>query len=248
VEIHTALTRDFYKPHNCMQLHSLMREDTQQKAYEHIKDCIIGFRLKPNERLVASKLADELSISRTPVREALSRLEQEGLVGRSAGWGYAVREVGLTDVEDLFKVRESLEVLAVSEALRHMDAPTIAQLERLLRQASQCTGEPARFISFNRAFYSLIAVIARNELLRSLLSLINDKVQMIGAMTVRYQADRAQEILRENGALLSALKKKDETRALAAVRGHIRKGREYALRIIERQIPARNAHGRRATS
>jgi len=220
-----------------------MREDSQQKAYRHIKDRIIGFQLKPLDRLVASTLAEELSISRTPVREALSRLEQEGLVERSGGWGYAVRQVRLADVEDLFSVREALEVLVVSEALPSIDTATVAQLESLLKQAATHKRDPARFIAINRDFYGLIAVAARNELLRGLLNQINDRVQMIASMTVRYKADRANEVLGENRRLLDALDTRDADGAIAAVRSHIAKGREYALRIIENQLLHTGAGG-----
>lgn len=213
-----------------------VRDDSQQKAYRHIRNAIVGFQLKPNERLVTEKLAKDLSVSRTPVREALSRLEQEGLVHRAGGWGYAVRQLRLRDVEELFTVREALEVLAVSEALRHIDGQTIAELEHLLEEASQRRRNPAKFIAFNRAFYGRIAVTARNELLRTFLGSINDRIQSIGAMTVRYQADRAAEILEENRALLEALKSKDESRAVAAIRHHIRKGREYAVRIVGQHL------------
>ncbi len=222
-----------------------MNDNSQDKAYRHIKALLIGYRVKPSEQLVAATLADELSISRTPVREALTRLEQEGLVERVGGWGYTARQMQLADVEELFKVREVLEIMAVTEAMPNTDDALVEELAVCLRQADASRRDPALFIACNRDFYILIAAAARNRLLQDMLSLINDRVQLIGSMTVEFHAERAAEILAENRALLSALKNNDGARAQTAVRTHIRKGRDYAMRILRRGLVQRGPEGAR---
>lgn len=208
--------------------------NTQDKAYRHIRRLIVSGEISLGAKLVAFQLASRLGVSRTPVREALSRLEQEGLVQRTGGWGYRIREMRIADVEELFKVREALEILAVHEAMPNIDAGLLAELEQLLQKATACKSEPAKFISLNREFYGHVFAAARNQLLRGMLTLINDRVQLIGAMTVRFRIDRAAEVLKENRALLKALKRREPSSCESAVREHIRKGREHAIRMLER--------------
>ncbi len=206
-------------------------DNAQEKAYQYIKEAILGFQLKPDQRLVASELATALDSSRTPIREALSRLEQEGLVMRAGGWGYLVRGMKLADVQEMFKVREALEVEAVAEAMPNLSPAWFEQMHRALEQAKNST-KPGEFVALNRSFHNKIAAATNNELLRYMLSFISDRVQMVGAMTVTHRAERSNEILAENHAILRALEAGDVPAAQEAIRAHIRNGREHATRIL----------------
>src|SRR6185436_15857478 len=92
----------------------------QTSAYAFLKEAVISLRFRPGQRLRSAEIADLVKASRTPVREALSRLEQEGLVRRDGGWGYVVSEISGKNVLELWSVRESLEVQAATEALQRM--------------------------------------------------------------------------------------------------------------------------------
>lgn len=208
--------------------------NAQEKAYQFIKEAILNFELTPAQRLIASDLATSLEISRTPVREALGRLEQEGLVVRAGGWGYLVKAIGVDDVLDLFKVREALEVEAVAEAVIHVERPTTDEFAKILATARSNRGNPGKFVALNRTFHNGIAAAARNELLRSMLSIISDRVQMIGAMTVHQVPDRMNEILAENHRILGAMREKKAAAAKLAVRQHVRRGCECAIQMLER--------------
>src|SRR5580765_5612350 len=88
---------------------------TQDRTYEFIKDAITSLRFPPGQHLGTEELSQLVNASRTPVREALGRLAQEGLVEREGGWGYVVRQVSVKDVLELYAVREALEVQAARE-------------------------------------------------------------------------------------------------------------------------------------
>src|SRR3974390_405079 len=105
---------------------------SQQRAYDFLKGEISSFRYRPHHRLKALDIADELGVSRTPVKEALSRLEQEGLVRRELGSGYVVEAITARQILGLYQVREALEVEAAREALPHIGAPLFAKLARSL--------------------------------------------------------------------------------------------------------------------
>src|SRR5690349_1940859 len=108
---------------------------SQEKAYRHLKARILDLEFKPNDRITANGVAEELHISRTPVREALGRLEQEGLVASAGGWGYVVRPLSAKEALDLYKVREALEIEAVREALPNVTAPLLERLGACLDRA-----------------------------------------------------------------------------------------------------------------
>jgi DNA-binding GntR family transcriptional regulator len=209
-------------------------DNAQEKAYQYIKEAIIGFQLKPDQRLVAAELATTLNASRTPIREALSRLEQEGFVARAGGWGYVVRGMQLSDLLDMFRVREALEVAAIAEAMPNLDPGSIVQLQKILDKAAKSRALPGKFVALNRSFHNQIVSKTRNELLRYMLSFISDRVQMTGVMTVQFHQQRMSEILQENQAILHALAAGDVAVAQAAVREHIQKGRQRAVEILER--------------
>ena len=104
-----------------------------QEAYVSLRDAIISGELEPEEPLSEVALAERLGISRTPVREALARLATDGLVRTSPGLGSRVAGISLTDINDLFQVREALEVLAARLAAQNSRFST-EDLERLIEQ------------------------------------------------------------------------------------------------------------------
>lgn len=215
-----------------------LSENAQEKAYQAIKNDILRFQLKPNQHLVAAELALQLGISRTPVREALTRLEHEGLVTRasSGGWGYRVKPMTLADVTDIFKVREVLEVESTCEASQNINTSTLEELRRILEEARRAAeaGHLARLVTLTRTFHQEIAKETHNKLLQSMLATINDRVQLIGSMTVYKRTERIHEILKENFQILDALSEGDLVSIEKAVRSHIQRSRDYVFEILQR--------------
>lgn len=213
-------------------------------VYQYIKEQILRVRFSPGERLVASVFAAELGVSRTPVREALGRLAQEGLLSRSSGWGFVVRELHLDDVVDLYRVREALEVEAAREAASRLDKSLLIVLAQFLEQARAAfeRGEMHLFLEHCRRFHHSIAVGTRNEALQETLSMINDRIQLVSARVLQVSPERASEIYQENRSLLEALDARDADAAVRAVKQHIRKATDYAaLKLHENEYPSRMA-------
>jgi DNA-binding GntR family transcriptional regulator len=140
------------------------RQSLTDKAYNHIKDWIISFRLKPGSHLSIQDLADALGISRTPVREALSRLEQEYLVVRSPMKGFVVKALDLQEIEDLFEVRSVIELLAVRQAAKRMSPKIRKQLEEGLKTNAAWIGkgEKSRSIQLEQNFHMKILEASGN--------------------------------------------------------------------------------------
>lgn len=208
--------------------------NAQQVAYEHIKEEILSLRLAPNARLNAIELATHLGLSRTPVREALSRLEQEGLANRDPGGGFRVHALTLKEIVDTYKVREALEVEAALEALPHLTEDMLERFEKLLRASEplMATATYTRFILANRKFHAAIVAAAGNAMLEQLMAPIADRVRLIGAMLVRGRAARLREVLDENLAILAALRTRDPAKIEEAVRAHVRLARDHASHLL----------------
>lgn len=208
--------------------------NAQQQAYDYIKEEILSLRLPPHARLNALELSSRLELSRTPVREALTRLEQEGLADREVGGGFRVHALTLKEILDTYKVREALEVEAAHEALPNLTDEALDQLDRILRasEALMSLSTYSKFIVGNRRFHAAIVKASGNAMLEQLMAPIADRVRLIGAMLVRGRAARLKEVLDENQAILDALRTRDAQGIEAAVRAHVRLARDHARNLL----------------
>jgi DNA-binding GntR family transcriptional regulator len=207
---------------------------SQDRAYQFLKAAILDLEYRPNQRLTAQEIAERLNVSRTPVREALGRLEQEGLVARTEGWGYTVRSVTIKETMDLYKVREALEVEAIKEALPNVDERLILALTGFLDRAERSikAGKPGEFRHNTRMFYRSIAKATRNSYLELMLSLIDDRIRWLGALIADKYFDRPRESLSDNRELLRALTTGDEAAAVAAIRKHVAGARQRFMGCV----------------
>jgi DNA-binding GntR family transcriptional regulator len=209
--------------------------NAQQQAYEYIKEEILSLRLPPHARLNAIELSTRLDLSRTPVREALARLEQEGLADRDpGGGGFRVHGLTLKEILDTYKVREALEVEAAHEALPHISEEFLAELDKILRasESLMSLSTYSRFIVGNRRFHAAIVKASGNAMLEQLMAPIADRVRLIGAMLVRGRSARLKEVLDETLAILEALRTRDAQRIEEAVRAHVRLARDHARNLL----------------
>src|SRR5690606_33184637 len=103
---------------------------TNARVYKVIRDLITSYQLKPGVKLIHQELADKLGVSRTPVREALERLDQEGLVIRIPRRGFYVAEVGEEEARELYDLREALELFALRKSMERGISPeSLAKLD-----------------------------------------------------------------------------------------------------------------------
>ena len=217
-----------------MQMNADLNSTAQEIAYSYLRDKILSLEFKPKTPLRAQSIAAAIGVSRTPVREALSRLEQAGLVDRGGGWGYTVRPIGYNEAMDIYRVREALEVEAAKEALPRLDALALEQLRAVLDTAGDRLRQrrSREFRENTRRFHTAIARATENRLLISMLMMIEDRIHLIGAMVATQHGERPQQSLAQNYALLEALEARDEEAVVAAVREHVSSGREVLTRYF----------------
>ena len=210
---------------------NIVEDNSQERAYRYLKDAILNLEFKPNVPLRTQSIAESISLSRTPVREALSRLEQEGLVARTGGWGYIVRPITLKEALDVYKVREALEVEAVREAIANIDDAALERMRKCLKAAADEVrkGRLKEFRDNTREFYHMIVNRTGNVCLKKMLMQIDDQIRLLGAMMAHRHHSRPSESLSENLAVLDALEQGDLDKAEHAVRKHVSSARNTLL-------------------
>ena len=213
----------------------------QHKAYDAIKERILTLRLRPLTHLKAGDLAEEFEMSRTPVREALVRLEQDGLVLREESGGFQVRPISLKEIVDVYRIRETLEVEAALEAMPYMDKIALDRLAIFLKEARSLL-KPEKYVEFvlaNRKFHAEIIKISRNEFFERIMQPIVDRVRLVGATLIQLHVARQKEVFEENEQIYLAFKARDPELVEKAVRYHISRAREHATALLsseQRQI------------
>jgi DNA-binding GntR family transcriptional regulator len=177
----------------------------------------------PGTRLIERDLASEFNVSRLPIREALRMLGQEGLLAERATRGSVVASLSEKEVEDLFDVRASLEVLACRLAAQRATPEDLARLEGLLADASDALarGSINEAHRFNNDFHDEVTKIADNTFLRTALEPLQGRMHWL----FRHVTDLP-ELIEEHRALLAAIASGDPERAAAQSARHIGKYRE----------------------
>ena len=178
-------------------------------------------RLESGGRYSVAQLAEQLGVSRTPVREALLVLEREGRVRFERNKGVRVLETTAADVAEVFELRLLLEVPATARACGIVETEALqAELDAMGEAAR--AGDEAAFMDRDERFHELILLAAGNRRLAAIVAGLRDTVRGRGASTVG-RSRSLDEIQAEHGAILDALIAGDADRAGAAMRYHLRR-------------------------
>jgi DNA-binding GntR family transcriptional regulator len=156
-------------------------KDLPTKVYALIRSRILGFSILPGVKISDKEIADELGISRTPVREALIRLAGHGLIQSAHNRGFSVREFTVKEVEDIYTLREALELLAVKLAMQNLDEGKIQLLQKLLDSYPDliASGNRNEFNKADEDFHMLIAEFSENRPLKSQLNSLHDQLAIL---------------------------------------------------------------------
>jgi DNA-binding GntR family transcriptional regulator len=201
-----------------MRLRAFLQEQgtigtTADAVYQALRHSILQGDLAPGERLRSDALANELRVSRTPVREALRKLEAEGLVARS-GSGLIVRALSEQDLTELFYVREALEGMAARLAAENATPSEKAEIRELLEdmEALRRRGEVEALRRLTGEFHQLVCRASHNNCLLQSLKALLDTIRQIQTSTL-YGEGRPVEAIKEHRDLLRAIEARDGDRA-----------------------------------
>lgn len=186
-----------------------------QDAYEAIKRDIARFHFKPGERLREEALSERYAVSRTPIRDALRRLEQEGLI-TTEGVGRFVRHFDVREFEDIYRVRASIER---GTAMQAAEAASDEAIEALRGAWEQ--GDERGYDQADVRFHVGVAQLSGNTFALSTLSQINDRIGVIRMVDFGHE-ERIAITRGEHEAILDAIAARDAERAGALMEAHIR--------------------------
>lgn len=212
------------------------------KAYRNIKEEILTGLLRPGEIVAANQLADVYRMSRTPIHEALKLLASEGLVQVIPRVGYAISSVTVSDVQEIFQLRLTLESLALELALNRVTETDLEAFERMQEKTDKAAQSirrgDARFlrrsIEAHRDFHTMVAALSGNRRLVEMIRGLLDESQRIMLLdpNTRDQIDFMSSP--EHRQVLEALANRDREAAREAMIGHIRRAQE---RILSSMLP-----------
>ena len=199
-----------------------------EQAYQAIRDAIQEGALGAGQRVPELDLCAWLKVSRTPVREALRRLQSDGMLEHAPGGGMSVAQHDLRAVAELYDVRESLEGTAAALAARGADATEVRILQAMLDTQRQLPDDPKVHARENTIFHGHIYRAAHNRFLLKTLQSLHDSVALLGRTTFAAPG-RIAEAMAEHQAIVAAIARHDEAEAEALARRHVRRG--YDLRV-----------------
>ncbi|WP_018607640.1 GntR family transcriptional regulator [Uliginosibacterium gangwonense] len=199
-----------------------------QQAYQSLREAIEQGQLSPGSRLREQELAERLGFSRTPIREALSRLESEGLASNDSSQGLVVARLDYSTLGELYVMREVLEGTAAGLAAKHASEVELAVLKEIAEKDLLLAGDPQKLTRNNRAFHDMLYRCAHNRYLLKSLNSLQEAMWLMGPTTLMVPG-RGQQSIQEHQELIAALVSRDAARAEQIAREHIRSA--YRARI-----------------
>ncbi|OCC11817.1 putative HTH-type transcriptional regulator YdfH [Streptomyces sp. PTY087I2] len=205
----------------------LKRPPAAERVYTHIKEAVLDRRYEGGTLLTEGDLADAVGVSRTPVREALLRLEVEGLIKLYPKKGALVLAVSAQEIKDVVETRLLVEEFAARKAVP-ASPKLIERLEQLLEEQRRLAeaGDLAAVAVTDRCFHAEIVRYAGNEILSRLYDQLRDRQLRMGVAVMEAHPGRIEANITEHGELLAAIRAGDADGAALVVRRHVGRVRE----------------------
>ncbi len=210
-------------------------------AYEVLKHAIITGEIPAGERIVETDYADRLHISRTPLREALRKLERDGLVEYVLRRGVVVRAFTIADVEEIYTIRNALEMLTLPAIIEKATAEDIAALREMLHEMDDLMARKdfEALSPVTRAFHrQLTSICAQNRILR-VIEGQDEFITRFSAMAIR-QEDRLQAAHEEHYRLVDLIEQRDLEGFRELMHSHIERSKDMCLAALAIQRKSQN--------
>ena len=202
---------------------------SQKDAYQLILNAIDTGIYKPGDRLVESELADRFKVSRTPIREALQRLETQTLLARD-GRSLIVASLDHNQLAELYEVRAELEGLAAQLAAQHATPEEVRVLYGMIATDRTLIDDPERLSQANRRFHNQIHLASRNRYLITQLEMVHRSMALLTSSALAVDG-RSEQTLDEHQAIVEAIERRDSEAANKALKTHLSYAFETRLKI-----------------
>lgn len=214
----------------------------QEHAYTQIRELLLSGELPPGTRLSDLDLSKAIGISRTPIREAISKLASEGLVDHRPRSGAFVKSPDSREMKDYYELRQWLESSVAEEAVEHMDDAAFAELQKIcdgmrsLADELAASGEEflddkgqRRLAQLDAAFHLCVIRQVDNQKLQKVVSDLQLMTEVFGRRPQPYDNKRINDYCKAHQLLVDVFKTRDGAAARREMAGHIRRGKDIAL-------------------
>jgi len=204
------------------------------QVYATLRDYLGSHVIRPGQRLQEAALALQLGVSRTPIREALARLESEGLIA-AEGRSFVVPVLTEADVDEIYELRGMLEPAALAQvAVSIADPKALSRIAAALQdaEAADRRNDAGPFIEANARFHAAWHDLVANRRLLRALALYAGHVRYLRVLTLNNEAARKAALAGMKN-ILTALRKRDGERATRVMRDHLRVARQYLRQVLD---------------
>ena len=205
-------------------------------VYVALREAIIKNQFKSGERLMETELADEMMVSRTPVREAVRKLQSEGYVAMLPRKGTYVLSLSIQDVNDVFEIRSALESMAAAQAAERAPDEEIAEIRKFIEgeEVLYDSTDLARTIESDIQFHSMVYRASKNHKVENLINDLRVQTQRLSSSTLS-RPGRLRFALEEHRQILSAIEARNPQAARDASIAHVERSREIMLGLLRYQ-------------
>lgn len=203
---------------------------TKPGIFETLRAMILDGTLRPGDRIKEAELAARFGMSRTPVREALRRLETQGLLVHEPHRGVVVASLDPDAVAELYVMREILDGAAAALAAQHATDTEIAAMERQVARDRALVEDPQRLAVSNRSFHAAVQRAAHNRFVVKASKALAEALALLGPTTLSVPG-RASTAIDEHRAIVAAIRRRDRDAASEAASAHIRAA--FAARLSQ---------------
>lgn len=217
-----------------IQLEGIANPPLRSRVADRLREAILRGELRPGQTLTEVALAQQLGVSRAPVREAFRSLSEEGLLETVPYKGTRVRALSRTDIEETYSLRGQLEAFAITRITRRAGPVDFARLEVLCEamQELAAAGDLAGLNAADERFHKTIIELADHALLLSVWSTLALRVQQIMALRNR-QNDNLVEVALNHPPIVKALKTGDLAAALESIARHVASAADLSLELAQ---------------
>lgn len=206
-------------------------------VFNTLREAIIKGNLKPGERLMEVQLAEEMGVSRTPVREAIRKLELEGLVVMVPRKGAYVAGLSLKDAADLFEVRISLEGLAAALSAERITEEELKSMEKILEEITEAAEreDAETVMKKDVEFHQILFSTTRNSRLAQIINGLKEQIDRFRIQSFR-NPERMKAINKEHAKIINAIRNGDSELAEKLAREHIEKVESNVMNVLRKQL------------
>lgn len=206
-------------------------------VFETMREAIISGQLRPGERLMEAQLAEEMGVSRTPVREAIRKLELEGFVVMIARKGAYVADLSTKDIADVFEIRSALEALAAGLAAERITDEEMEDLQRILVKVSESaeSHDLEALINVDTEFHDVLYKASRNNRLVQIISNLREQIQRFRSTTLA-SPGRMKNALEEHKKIVDAISERNVALAMQLAQEHIENAENSMMESIRKNI------------